>query len=72
VSPPLKFPLYMTAYDLLLVGFLAVRKIPLKCRPRFTEGLLNVSETEDPAVKTHLSRIREILLSDRALHDKVS
>ena len=29
------------------------------------------SEAEDPAVDTYLGRIREILLCDRALHDKV-
>ena len=28
------------------------------------------SEAEDPAVDTYLGRIREILLCDRALHDK--
>jgi hypothetical protein len=55
-------------------GFLAVRKIPLKRRPRFMDNpdSDNDADAEDPAVDSYLGKIRETLLSDRALHDKAS
>jgi ATP-dependent RNA helicase DDX55/SPB4 len=61
--------------------FMAVRKVPLRRRPRFGPGGAPVDEgegeededarEEDPEVEPALQRIRALLLADRALHDKV-
>jgi ATP-dependent RNA helicase DDX55/SPB4 len=56
---------------------MAVRKIPLKEHLYISEHPLhslsdNEKRQEDPKVSTFLNQIREILLSDRALHDKAS
>jgi ATP-dependent RNA helicase DDX55/SPB4 len=62
------------------VDFLAVRKIPLKRRTRFRvdgkpveDGVeeQEVQREEDPEVQLALERMRAVLLTDRALHDKV-
>ncbi|OCH95054.1 DEAD-domain-containing protein [Obba rivulosa] len=58
------------------VDFMAVRKIPLKERPRFggndSEAIHEDSGMEDPEVSPALTQIRKILLKDRALHDKAA
>ena len=58
------------------VEFMAVRKIPLKERPRFSgddsSTSLGNSNTEDPEVNSVNQTIREKVLTDRALHDKVT
>ncbi|EIM90127.1 DEAD-domain-containing protein [Stereum hirsutum FP-91666 SS1] len=56
------------------VDFLAVRKIPLKQRPYLLDDNSAApsnddDRVEDEAVPAYLSKIRELLLSDRALHD---
>ena len=58
------------------VEFMAVRKIPLKERPRFSgdDSSMSIdnSNTEDPEVNSVIETIREKVLTDRALHDKVT
>jgi hypothetical protein len=60
-----------------LVDFLAVRKIPIRRHPFIQAGgvlateVSSEPESEDPAVESFLSQIRETVLTDRALHDKV-
>ncbi|KAI0709464.1 DEAD-domain-containing protein [Earliella scabrosa] len=58
------------------VEFMAVRKIPLKERPRFSGGdsstSIDNSNTEDPEVNSVIETIREKVLTDRALHDKAA
>ncbi|EPT06063.1 hypothetical protein FOMPIDRAFT_1034044 [Fomitopsis schrenkii] len=59
------------------VGFLAVRKIPLFEHARFAldgsiEGTLGNDEGEDPEVMSAQAKIRELLLTDRALYDKAA
>jgi ATP-dependent RNA helicase DDX55/SPB4 len=54
---------------------MSVRKIPLK-EQRYIEADDNMTTTEDerpldPAVSTYLMQIRKIVLTDRALHEKV-
>lgn len=57
---------------------MAIRKIPMKARPRFlADGSFADDEkedeerAEDPAVGATLATIRKLLLTDRAMHDKV-
>ncbi len=60
------------------VEFMAVRKIPMQDRSRFAvdgsptsqDGDMDV-DTEDPEVSTVLTAIRDKVLTDRALYDKV-
>lgn len=60
------------------VEFMAVRKIPMKEQPRFAacesptsqDGGMDV-DSEDPEVLAVTAKIRERVLTDRALHDKV-
>ncbi|KIK97158.1 hypothetical protein PAXRUDRAFT_825250 [Paxillus rubicundulus Ve08.2h10] len=60
------------------VDFLAVRKIPIQRHPFIQAGgvldaeVSNEPESEDPAVESFLSQIRETVLTDRALHDKAT
>ena len=58
------------------VEFMAVRKIPLKERPRISgddsSASMGNSNTEDPEVNSVIEMIREKVLTDRALHDKVT
>lgn len=63
------------------LDFMAVRKIPMKRRPQLLEDLsfdsLDADQqeentSEDPAVFAALSQIRDLLVTDRALHDKVA
>lgn len=58
------------------VEFMSVRKIPMKERRPFNkDGSTKTEddmEAEDPEVNTAMQTVREILLTDRALHDKVS
>lgn len=57
--------------------FLAVRKIPIRKQPVIqVGGILPAQgscdpELDDLAVTSFLSRIRDTVLTDRALHDKV-
>ena len=57
------------------VEFMSVRKIPIKQRPcldsdgSFVDGS---SDGEDPEVISVMSTIRQKVLTDRALHDKVN
>lgn len=57
---------------------MAVRKIPLKQRPYLLEDSATArsnddgDRVEDEAVAAYLSKVREKLLTDRALHDVVS
>ena len=63
------------------VEFMAVRKIPLKERPRFASDGEPLSQDdmdtdvndaeEDPEVRTVMEAMRKKALTDRALHDKV-
>lgn len=61
------------------VEFMAVRKIPMKGQSRFAAGHESTTsqkgdtdvDTEDPDVSTVLARMREKVLADRSLHDKV-
>lgn len=57
------------------VEFMAVRKIPMKERPRFSRDGTAVSaddmDAEDPDVSRVLATIRQQVLTDRALYDKV-
>lgn len=59
------------------VDFMAVRKIPLKARPRFLNDGTPASGDnmdmgfEDPEVSCVTETIRKKVLMDRALHDKV-
>ena len=57
------------------VEFMSVRKIPLKERPRFAQDgsakMDDDMDTEDPEVQTAMQQIRQKVLTDRALHDKV-
>lgn len=63
-----------------IIDFMAVRKIPLKQQPYLREsGASNVSfsdilenRVEDPSVISFHATIRKTLVTDRALHDKVS
>ena len=56
--------------------FLAVRKIPLVEQPYFTTGSAvtqeDVEREEDPAVDEYLESIRDVIKTDRAIHDKAS
>ncbi|EJF66036.1 DEAD-domain-containing protein [Dichomitus squalens LYAD-421 SS1] len=56
------------------VEFMAVRKIPMKERPRFASDGTPVShddtDTDDPEVSSVMDAIRKKALTDRALHDK--
>ncbi|KAI8998456.1 DEAD-domain-containing protein [Trametes punicea] len=57
------------------VEFMSVRKIPLKERPRFAQdGSIKPddNDVEDPEVKIAMQKIRQEVLSDRALHDKAA
>ncbi|KAI0372859.1 DEAD-domain-containing protein [Pilatotrama ljubarskyi] len=58
------------------VEFMSVRKIPLRQRPRFArDGSTKADddmETEDPEVQAALQKIRQRILTDRALHDKAA
>ena len=51
---------------------MAVRKIPLKERPPFPgqPAELGQGHGEDPSVSIFLEKIRNVVLQDRALHDK--
>lgn len=54
---------------------MAVRKIPLVRRPLLLVDGSTSDDTEkpeDPEVQVTMSKIREIVLEDRALYDKVS
>ncbi len=57
------------------VEFMAVRKIPMKERPRFSRDGTAVSaddmDTDDPDISRVLASIRQQVLTDRALNDKV-
>ena len=56
------------------VEFMAVRKIPLKEQPCFGGDGSPVSEEDeddDPEITSIMSTIRQKVLADRALHDKV-
>ena len=56
------------------VEFMAVRKIPLKEQPCFVGDASPVSEEDeedDPEITSIMSTIRQKVLADRALHDKV-
>ena len=54
---------------------MAVRKIPLEEHGYFSSRLASEVHGEespvDPAVLTYLTQTREVVLKDRALHDKV-
>ncbi|OSD08658.1 DEAD-domain-containing protein [Trametes coccinea BRFM310] len=58
------------------VEFMSVRKIPLKERPRFAQDgspkLDDNMDAEDPEVPTVMQKIRQKILTDRALHDKAA
>ncbi|KAI0807622.1 DEAD-domain-containing protein [Fomes fomentarius] len=60
------------------VDFMAVRKIPLKARPRFLNDGTPASgdgmdmDFEDPEVSSVTETIRKKVLMDRALHDKAA
>lgn len=66
----------LTAW-LLHADFLAVRKIPLIEHARFTsngsiKGEPGGGEDDDPEVTPAQAKIRELLLTDRGLHDKAA
>ncbi|KII95178.1 hypothetical protein PLICRDRAFT_34015 [Plicaturopsis crispa FD-325 SS-3] len=60
------------------VDFMKVRKIPLKERPYLSAGdSFDLSDDpearpEDPAVPSFQAKIRQVLLTDRTLHDKAA
>ncbi|RDX56555.1 DEAD-domain-containing protein [Lentinus brumalis] len=58
------------------VEFMAVRKIPMKERPRFSRDGTAVSaddmDTDDPDISRVLASIRQQVLTDRALNDKAA
>jgi hypothetical protein len=72
LPPNVIFELIVTSID-----FLSVRKIPIRqhsyiledgSATRDTDG----PSTEDHVVNTFLSQIRQTIMTDRALHDKVA
>ena len=59
------------------IDFLAVRKIPIKQHPSIqADGSIeqdtDCPSTEDDVVDTFLSQIRQTVMTDRALYDKVA
>ena len=55
----------------LVVDFLSVRKIPLREREKFSPEGSTSFDDEDPDIEIYLRKVRDIVLKDRDLHDKV-
>ena len=61
------------SYKHICADFMSIRKIPLKEQPYFDgdERRKATESEEDPSTMTLQNKMREFLLTDRALHDQV-
>ena len=64
-------PVYINTSSDCALDFLSVRKIPLKERNKLPPPDSSDKEDNDPEVQILLRKMRDVILKDRDLHDKV-